>query len=228
MVAKQFKVIKNALKQKKMPTKPAAESPSTRMDAFARGMVWGMHLAKVPREKIQELVTKKNGSAPSLTAIDKIIKHKNDKPEWRGEDSCAGGRPGALTERQKKQLVALVFKARGKALVTSTFCRKQLPFLKRVSRWCVARALHNAGLAWMGRRCKAWVPPQHKESRLEYSDWIERQRQSLLNRFAYTDGCSFYLARGPDEHKDKKRAALGKYVWRMANGSVWIQNGWLI
>eukprot|EP00973_Karenia_brevis_P053571 7444275-Karenia_brevis.AAC.1 len=74
------------------------------MDAFARGMIWGLHVAEVPREKIQELVTKKDGSPPSLGAIAKVIKHKQDKPDWRGEESSAGGRPGALTELQKKQL----------------------------------------------------------------------------------------------------------------------------
>ena len=42
---------------------------------------------------------------------------------------------------------------------------------------------------------------------------------STLSRWAYTDGTVFYLARTVVEQASKKRAALGPFVWRQANGS---------
>ena len=69
------------------------EKSHARLDAFSRGMIWGMHLANVPRADIQRQVAKKDGSQPSLGAIDQVIIHKSAKPEWMGEESSAGGRP---------------------------------------------------------------------------------------------------------------------------------------
>jgi hypothetical protein len=45
------------------------EKSHARLDAFSRGMIWGMHLANVPRADIQRQVAKKDGSQPSLGAI---------------------------------------------------------------------------------------------------------------------------------------------------------------
>ena len=62
------------------------------------------------------------------------------------------------------------------------------------------------------------MTPAHKALRLTYCNWVLSRHQTTLERFAYTDGTTFYLARGPLEHEDKRRAALGKCVWRMSNG----------
>ena len=61
---------------------------------------------------------------------------------------------------------------------------------------------------------------------MAYADWILSRRQTSLNRFAYTDGTTFYIARNPSETPDKKRLAVGKHVWRMANGKdgLWDAN----
>ena len=60
-----------------------------------------------------------------MHAIDYTIARKKECPEWRGEDSAGGGRPRELAEDERKQLVKLVFKERGKAKVT-IFDRKKL------------------------------------------------------------------------------------------------------
>ena len=133
------------------------KATNSRLDVFARGVIWGMHLAKAPRADIQKLALKKDGAQPQLNAIDKVIAHKTEDPEWRGEDSSAGGRPCALTSKQQKLLTKLVFKERGRAVVTVSYCRKRLPYLRKVSVWCVSRALGRAGLAWLTRRRKCWV-----------------------------------------------------------------------
>ena len=197
-----------------------------RLDALTRGMIWGMHLAKMPRDDIQKHVAKKDGTVPTLDGIDKIIAHKRENPEWMGEESRAGGRPSGLTEEEKKELVKLVFRERGKAVVTVPYCRKKLRFLKKVSVWCCRRALHDAGLKWLGRRCKSWVPPAHKAARLLYCAWLRLRQQKTLDRQAYTDGTTWYLARGPADEAEKQRVALGKKVWRMSKGKdgLWDDN----
>ena len=50
-------------------------------------------------------------------------------------------------------------------MVTRKFCQKQLPFLRRVGRDTLSRALHDAGLQWINRRAKAAVPEMHKAAR---------------------------------------------------------------
>ena len=69
------------------------------------------------------------------------------------------------------------------------------------------------------RRLKTWVPTAHKAARVDYANEILRKHQSTLDRYAYTDGTCFYLARGPAENEQKHRALLGKYVWRQASGA---------
>ena len=106
----------------------------------------------------------------------------------------------------------------GVSRVTIPFCRKRLPFLRRLSEESGRLALRRLGLAWRLRRCKTAVLKKHRSSRVAYCRWVLRQPQSELNRWAYIDGTTFYLARTESEHTDKQRAALGRYCWRMANG----------
>ena len=196
----------------------AAANSFARLDAFARGAIWGMHCAGATRDEIMDTVSKKDGSPPSIKAIDATITRKKEDPEWRGEDSAAGGRPSLLSAADTKALTRLVFRARAKAVVTIKYCQKLLPQLRCASRWTISRALHNAGLAWLRRRVKQVVPTRHKAARMEYCDWILARRAQTLARFAYTDGTTFYLARDENEQTQKQRAALGKFVWRMSNG----------
>ena len=70
------------------------------------------------------------------------------------------------------------------------------------------------------------MPPQYKEARIDYNKWILGRHATTLRRFGYTDGTTWYLAHGPVEQATKKRAALGKRVWRMSNGKdgLWDDN----
>ena len=126
-----------------------ASGSFARLDVFARGMIWGMHVATSPREDICKEIVKKDKSPPSIFAVDQVIAHMKVFPDWRGEDSKAGGRPGKLTAGQKKEVVGLVFRERGQAKVTISYCRKRLLFRRRVSRQTVVRALQESGLAWL-------------------------------------------------------------------------------
>ena len=191
----------------------------SRVDVWTRGVIWGMHLGGLQRERMQDYVSKKDGSQVTLSAIDGVIAKVKANPEWKGEDSSAGGRPRTLSDDQLKALAEIVFKERGRARVTVAYCKKQLTFLRLVHDRTVCRSLHHAGLKWLARRAKAWVPSQHKEARVEYCQALLRKHAASLSRYAYTDGACFYLARGPADTGDKKRRALGRCVWRRANGS---------
>ncbi len=176
--------------------------------------------------EIQKTVNKKDGNRPHIRAIDAVLAKKREAPDCRGQDSQAGGRPRALTDAQQRQLVALVFKNRGRAVVTTAFSKRRLRFLRKVRSQTVCNALQAAGLKWLHRRRKAAVPRNHKEPRLIYCRWLRKQTAAFLRNFAYTDGTTFYLARGPAEAMQKQRAALGPCVYRMANGKdgLWDEN----
>ena len=47
-----------------MKRKRNADSPYARLDPFARGVIWGMYLAKAAREDILKRVVKKDGTTP--------------------------------------------------------------------------------------------------------------------------------------------------------------------
>ena len=99
------------------------------------------------------------------------------------------------------------------------FCKKKLRFLRKLGHQTVCDYLHEAGLKYLTRRAKRWVAPEAKVMRKAYAKWLLLLRQRrMLDRFAYTDRTTFFLARSPQESSNKKRAALGKFVWRMSSG----------
>ena len=81
------------------------------------------------REQMCECCLKKDGTPPTVRAVDDVISRKKAEPEWRGEEVHTG-RPKVLTADQQQELVDLVFAERGKAKVTVKFCRKRLRFLR--------------------------------------------------------------------------------------------------
>ena len=196
----------------------AAMTSMARLDPFTRGTIVGLRAVGVTRDDIVQRVRKKDGKRPTLRAVDGVLARHREEPAWRGEDSRAGGRPPLLTAKERKLLLNLVLAERGKAKVTVPYCRRRLPFLRKVSESTVRRELFAAGFAYLRRRGKTAVPKEFREQRLVYCRWTLRQSASDLRRYAYTDGTTFYLARGLAENYQKQRAALGPFVWRMADG----------
>ena len=195
-----------------------ATSSFARFTRFARGKIVGKAEEGVPQDKIRKSVRKKDGRAGSLRSVQAVIAKARTDPDWEGEDSSAGGRPRALQDAEVEALRQLIHDEVGIAKVTIAYCRKRLPFLKRVSAECVRLTLHRLGLAWRLRRNKAAVCKKYRPARLKYCNWVLRQPARSLCSWAYVDGTSFYLARTPEEYEDKQRAALGKHVWRMETG----------
>jgi transposase len=228
MAAKFRRSVARGLATKGKFTKKPARAGSTswaRLNIFNKGVVWGMHVAGLERSDMAAHVQKTDGSKPALHAIDDVVAKKTADPKWEGETTHTG-RPRELNVKEEKALVKLVFKMRGKTKVTIPYCQKKLLFLRRVDATTVGRALERAGLAWLTRRLKSWVPPQHKEERLCYARSLKNRREATMHRFGFTDGTTFYLARCDDEVAQKQRGALGKMVWRMASGrdGLWDAN----
>jgi hypothetical protein len=210
--ASKYAGTKKTMKNTKVRTSVA------RLDAWARGVIWGMHLGQMKRQDMLAHVTKKDGAPLLLHTLDDVIAKTSADPQWRGEDSSAGGRPHELDKKERKQVVDLVFRERGRAKVTIAYCKKKLKFLRRVGDQCVSETLQDAGLKWMSRRLKWYVPAHHKDARVLYAGTVLRKHQATLDRYVYSDGTTFYLARTCDEKGQKARGALGKFVYRMASG----------
>ena len=62
----------------------------SRMDVWARGMIWGLSLMCASRDQICEAVLKRDGTAPTVRAVDDVIAKKKAEPEWRGEEVHSG------------------------------------------------------------------------------------------------------------------------------------------
>lgn len=160
------------------------DSSPSRFDTWARAEICALNEQGVPQEEIQERVLKKDGEPATYGAIHKVIRKKRQNPEWRGEDSSAGGKPPSLTTAEKRKLLELVFRERGKAVVTAKYCRKRLLFLRKVSPRTVSRALGEAGLAWLRRRSKRAVPPTWRTTRVAFCKWLLARTRATLVRWA--------------------------------------------
>ena len=190
-----------------------------RFSAFARGKTVGKAEEGAPRERIRASVLKKDGTKSSMRSIDHVLARARNDPVWQGEHSKAGGRPEALEPGELRKLSKFIHAEVGLAKVTMPYMKKRLPFLRRLSKECLRQSLRRLGYGWRLRRGKAAIAKKYKPERLEYSRWVSKQPQRDLNRWAYVDGTGFYLARTAEEHEDKARRVLGKYCYRLLDGS---------
>ena len=67
-----------------------------RFTSFARGKIVGKAEEGASRNNIRKEVRKKDGKRASLKAIDQVLAHARQDPNWQGTDSVAGGRPQEL------------------------------------------------------------------------------------------------------------------------------------
>ena len=200
--------------------KKVRASPFCRLTPVQRGMIFMGFLQGMSLNDIACDVPKSDGSQPSRQAVSDTIDlaKANGGSQWDGVVSGDAGRPRRTTSSLDKQITRIVFRMRGSARVTATYIRKVLRAARSVAVRTVQRRIREAGLRWLRRRQKTLLSKAHKQERLEWVVFVCEQTSSMLAKWAYTDGTSFYLARTEEEHLDKQRAALGTHVWRAANG----------
>ena len=135
------------------------------------------------------------------------------------EAAQKSGRPATAGPSLVKKILRPVFRHRRSVRVTVSFLKKKVVAARRLSTRTFQRRLCDAGLAWLRRRRKTFVSKEYKAPRVAFARWVLARKAPTLQRWAYSDGTVFYLARTDTEMEHKKRGALGVHVWRMANGS---------
>ena len=191
----------------------------SRLTPAMRNRIIGMRMAGASREDMRSKCRKSDGRKPSLTAVDGILAHFKEDPEWDGRDSCSGGRPRVFTPKQEKLIQRLLERDVGKFIVTARYVKKKLPSLRKVRDEVFHEAFARAGYAYRDRRRKAAIADKYKPARLLYCDWLLKQSQAYLNTFAYTDGTTFFLPKDCSQLTGTQRAGLGRKVWRRKDGS---------
>jgi len=167
--------------------------------------------------KISRLVLRPDGSPFSETAIANCMNNLKLNPTWRGERDTGSGAVRKTTKQQDKQIIRWVLKMRGKKKVSVTSLKKQFPFLRKLGDSLVEERLHDADLEYLRRRSKSRVTDEYIEDRIAYCHSVKRKHQSTLEKWAYTDGTTYYLDRCEAEHDHTLRRALGTHVWRRSD-----------
>ena len=206
-----------------MPVAKKAVKSYARFTPFLRGVIYGLFLAGYTHREIVDELVKSDGSEVSVAGVASAIKTAKAKGGllWDGQlsSSSSVGRPRLTAKTLDRKILRLVFKHRGKSKVTARFIRKVVPAARAVSMRTLRRRLGEAGLAWLRRRRKTVVSAERKTARVAFADWVLARTAATLERWAYTDGTVFYLARSASEKLSSKRGALGRFVWRQASGA---------
>ena len=170
---------------------------------------------KLTALQISRIVLKSDGKSHfSESAVAaQMVKLENDTC-YTGVREEGSGAPRKTTAALDKKIVRCVFKHRGHKKVTVKFLRKRFPSLKKFSNDLVESRLHEAGLKWMRRRKKTLVSSKYKPERISYCQAVKRKHQDTLNKWAYSDGTTWYLDKTEGDNEHTKRRALGGYVWR--------------
>ena len=205
----------------KMVVRRDAPKSRTRFSPYLRGAIFALSFAGWTFREIAEEIAKPDGQTPCHQSVADVVKQAKGHGgfEWDGEPGTTSkSRPRTTSTALDKAIVKVVFKHRGRAVVTVNYIKKVLKAARKVSNKTLQRRLCEAGLAWLRRRRKSLVPAAHKTARLEWATWVLARTAVTLAQWAYTDGTTFFLARAQNEFEDKRRAALGPFVWRQANG----------
>ena len=156
-----------------MPVRKKAEehkeSRFIRLNAYQRGMIYMGFLCGMSLTEIRDEVEKSNGGHPSLQAVSNTIDLAREMGGalWDGQIQGAAGRPRETSSGLDKSMVRLVFKMRGRAVVTASYVRKHLREARKLSDRTIQRRLKQAGLAWLRRRQKSLISSEHKQARLD-------------------------------------------------------------
>ena len=116
-----------------------------RLTPAARNRIIGMRMAGAPREEMRDKARKTDGSKPSLRAVDEVIAHYEEDPEWDGEDSCAGGRPRTISLKHERSIRRLLERDVGKFVVTARYVKSKLPSRRKVRDQVVVKTFGRLG-----------------------------------------------------------------------------------
>jgi hypothetical protein len=145
---------------------------------------------------ISRLVAKPRGKGTwSPGAMAKVMKKITKDKEWDGERKTGSGAQKKTTKAFDRKVVNEVLKNRGKKKVTVAHIKKVIIEAREYGDDLILDRLGKAGLKRMHRRKKTLVPSGHEAARLEWAAVVKRKHQSSLDKWAYSDGMSYYLAK---------------------------------
>ena len=119
-----------------------------RFTHFDRGRIVGKAEEGASAKKIRQTVRKKDATHGTVRAINAISAKARADPKWKGRDSAAGGRPKKLSPHEVAKLKKLMHEEVGVSRVTVAYCKKRLPFLRRVSKECGVTPPLKGGRPW--------------------------------------------------------------------------------
>ena len=153
------------------------------LNAFGRADIIYLLQEGMRPSEIAKRAKKTSGKLGKVDSVRKTIrKFKRIKGKWDGERKLGSGPPCKLTEKEKAEIVKLVFAKRGKAVVTIRYVQQCMPALRRVGRWCISNALHEAGLAWLRRRNKRKLSLKHRQARRKFARWVLTQPSDMWRK----------------------------------------------
>ena len=192
---------------------------SYHLTPFAYGQIKAHmeHLEK-PND-LRELVLRADGTMFSEQCIREAMAKLRKDPFFRGDRQKGSGAPRKTSKRLDNKIIHRVLKYRGEVKVNVPWLRRELPELAGLSDHLIRERMWEAGLVYLRRRRKSLVPDKYKPERLEYAEWVIERRADFLKKWAYVDGTVWYIAREAPEQQNSRRAALGPFVYRMADCS---------
>ena len=191
------------------------------LGVFEAGQVKAHRFHGLGPSEIAKIVRKpgKKKRLYSANAIANCIKKLDADPGWTGTRKHGSGPPRKTDEEQDEKLLEMVFQYRGKRKVTVNFLRTTVAWAKDLGNTALEERLHDAGLAFLRRRDKTLVLKLDRPPRIRYCKWVLKQSQDFLDQWCFADGTVFYLDRTEEENEETQRAALGKQIWKMTDGS---------
>ena len=148
------------------------------------------------------------------TAIENCMAQLQANARWRGDWAIGSGRPRKTTKKQDKEVERWVLHNRGKEKVTVSRIKKEFPYLRKLGDSLVEERLHDVELKWLRRRKKSIITKSYLQPRIDYCHGVKRKHDQTLEKWAYTDGTTYFLDRDESEAEHSQRRALGTHVWR--------------
>jgi len=187
---------------------------------FLVGQVYAHMHHELTALQISRIIYKGDGKTRfTEKAVKTCMDALSADPSWTGWRSAGSGAPRKTTSAQDAQVVAAIYKYRGKFKVTVAWLKKRYFWARELGNSAIEQRLDDAGLAYMRRRGKSIIGETYIPERLDYCGVVKRMHQSSLDRWAFTDGTVFYMDRTGEEHEHSQRAALGPMVWKQKDGS---------
>ena len=92
----------------------------TQLNPFLRGVIYGLHLGGMTQRDIADEITKPDGEQPCHQTIASVIKLAQNSGglEWDGGNKPRDGRPRVSSSALDKKILRLVYRYRGRSIVT--------------------------------------------------------------------------------------------------------------